>query len=158
MGEMRDRFWELPLHRLSKAEWEALCDGCGQCCLHKVEDEDSGEIFMTNVACKLLDLRTGQCSDYKNRRAHVPDCIRLTPKSVRQLSWLPETCAYRRRGEDRPLPEWHYLLTGDRQSVHDAKASVAGRAISETVAGPLHHHIIWPEGMVPMEILEEDED
>jgi uncharacterized cysteine cluster protein YcgN (CxxCxxCC family) len=96
---------------------------------------------MTNVACKLLDLRTGQCADYKNRRAHVPDCIRLTPKSVRQLSWLPETCAYRRRADDLPLPDWHYLLTGDRNSVHAAGASVKGRAISETgwPPAPSHH-------------------
>jgi len=160
---MRDEFWTLPLHRLSKEEWEALCDGCGKCCLHKVEDEDSGDIYMTNVACKLLDLKTGRCSDYKNRRAHVPDCVRLTAKSAGGLTWLPDTCAYRLRAEDQPLPAWHYLLSGDAEAVHAAGASVIAakggiRAISEVVAGPLHHHIIWPEGMMPMEILEDDEE
>ena len=152
---MRDAFWELPLHKLDKAEWEALCDGCGLCCLHKVEDEDTGDIYMTNVSCKLLDLKTGRCADYKSRRSHVPDCIRLTAKSVAKLSWLPATCAYRLRGDDQPLPAWHYLLTGDPQSVHQARASVIGKAISETIAGPLQHHIIWPEGMAPLEIEEE---
>jgi len=157
MGALRDAFWDLPLHKLSKAEWEALCDGCGQCCLHKVEDEDSGEIYHTNVACKLLDLRSGKCSDYKNRRQYVPDCIRLTTKSVGQLSWLPDTCAYRLRANGQCLPDWHYLLSGKRESVHAAGISVKGRAISETIAGPLQNHIIWPEGMAPMEIVE-DED
>ena len=155
---MRDRFWELPLHRLAKEEWEALCDGCGQCCLHKVEDEDSGAIFMTNVACKLLDLRTGQCADYRNRRASVPDCVKLTARSAGRLSWLPDTCAYRRLAHGEPLPEWHYLISGDRQAVHEVKASVIGRAISETLAGPLQNHIIWPEGMTPMEIIEDEDD
>lgn len=147
----------MPLHHLSKAEWEALCDGCGQCCLHKVEDEDSGAIYPTNVACKLLDLRSGQCADYKNRRAEVPDCIRLTLKSVQQLSWLPATCAYRLRAANLPLPAWHYLISGDRDAVRQAGASVVGKAISETLAGPLHHHIVWPEGMEPLDIIEEDE-
>jgi uncharacterized cysteine cluster protein YcgN (CxxCxxCC family) len=157
MGQVRDQFWTLPLHRLSKEEWEALCDGCGKCCLHKVEDEDTGDIYQTNVACKLLDLRSGQCSDYKNRRDYVPDCVRLTAKNARSMSWLPETCAYRLRAHDEPLPSWHYLLTGDRETVHKAKASVIGKAISENIAGPLQNHIIWPEGMAPLEIMEEDE-
>jgi len=152
---MREAFWELPLHKLDKAEWEALCDGCGLCCLHKVEDEDTGDIYMTNVSCKLLDLKTGRCADYKNRRRHVPDCIRLTAKSAANLSWLPTTCAYRLRADDQPLPAWHYLLTGDPQSVHKAGASVIGKAISETIAGPLQNHIVWPEGMAPLEIEEE---
>lgn len=154
---MRQEFWTLPLHKLDKAEWEALCDGCGQCCLHKVEDEDTGDIYMTNVACKLLDLRNGQCSDYKNRRNYVPDCVRLTAKNARALDWLPQSCAYRRRAHGEDLPEWHYLLSGDRDAVHKAKASVIGRAISESVAGPLQNHIIWPEGMAPMEIIEGDD-
>ncbi len=142
MGELRERFWELPIDRLSRDEWEALCDGCGRCCLHKLEDEDTGEVVETNVACKLLDTRTAQCSDYRNRRAFVPDCLRLTLRLVRQVRWLPETCAYRRRAEDRPLPRWHYLLTGDRTTVRTAGASVAGRVISENDAGPIEHHIV----------------
>jgi uncharacterized cysteine cluster protein YcgN (CxxCxxCC family) len=156
MGEMR-KFWELPLHRLSKAEWEALCDGCGQCCLHKVEDEDSGDIYMTNVACKLLDLRTGQCADYKNRRAHVPDCIRLTPKSVRQLSWLPDSCAYRlpRRGSAAA----RMALSSDRrpQQRPSRRRQRQGQGDQRDGCGPLHHHIIWPEGMEAMEIIEDEE-
>lgn len=145
MGALRDRFWELPLDALDRAEWEALCDGCGQCCLHKLEDEDTGEIAHTNVACKLLDTGTGQCSDYRNRRAFVPDCLRLTPRLVAGITWLPSTCAYRRRANGEPLPEWHHLLSGDAQAVHRRGPGVAGRVVSETVAGPLEHHVVdWP--------------
>ena len=142
MGALRDRFWELPLADLSREEWESLCDGCGRCCLHKIEDADSGEIADTNVACKLLDTDTARCSDYRHRKAYVPDCLRLTLKIVDEVEWLPETCAYRRRAAGRPLPEWHHLLTGDREAVHRAGASVAGRVISERDAGPLEHHIV----------------
>ncbi|MXO67270.1 YcgN family cysteine cluster protein [Pelagerythrobacter marinus] len=142
MGALRDRFWELPLADLSREEWESLCDGCGRCCLHKIEDADSGEIADTNVACKLLDTDTARCSDYRHRKAYVPDCLRLTLKIVDEVEWLPETCAYRRRAAGRPLPEWHHLLTGDREAVHRAGASVAGRVISEREAGPLEHHIV----------------
>ena len=144
MGEVTDKFWEKPLERLNRTEWEALCDGCGKCCLHKVEDEDTGEVYPTNVACKLLDLKTGQCSDYRHRRAHVPDCLRLTPRLAGQVTWLPDTCAYRLRANDQALPDWHYLICGDREAVHRAGASVKGKAISEVVAGPLEHHIVWP--------------
>lgn len=142
MGELRDRFWELELRDLSRAEWEALCDGCGRCCLHKIEDADTGEIEDTNVACKLLDTATAQCSDYRNRKAFVPDCLRLTPKLVEQVPWLPDSCAYRRRAAGRPLPNWHYLISGDREGVKRAGVSVAGRVISETDAGPIEHHIV----------------
>ena len=145
MGAVKsaDRFWEKPLASLSGAEWEALCDGCGKCCLHKVEDEDTGRIFSTNVACKLLDLKTTQCSDYRNRRAAVPDCVRLTPKLAGEITWLPDSCAYRLRAAGKPLPEWHYLISGDRQTVHSAGASVRGKAISEVIAGPIENHIVW---------------
>ena len=134
---------ERPLASLSRTEWEALCDGCGQCCLHKVEDEDTGKIYATNVACKLLDLGTGRCSDYRNRRASVPDCVRLTPRLAHTLPWLPSTCAYRLRANQQPLPKWHYLVCGDREAVHRAGASVIGKAIPETIAGPLENHIVW---------------
>ena len=147
MGALRDRFWELPLAKLNQEEWEALCDGCGRCCLHKVEYEDTGEIEETNVACTLLDCKTARCKDYKNRKAFVPDCLRLTLKLVDKVPWLPDTCAYRRRADDRPLPGWHYLLTGDREAVIRAGVSVAGRVISEDEAGPLEHHIVeWGDG------------
>jgi len=153
-----DRFWERPLESLSRSEWEALCDGCGKCCLHKVEDADTGEVYPTNVACKLLDLTSARCSDYKHRRAFVPDCLRLTPRLAGQLEWLPGTCAYRLRAEDQPLPGWHYLLSGDREAVHRAGASVVGKAISETRAGPLENHIVWPNGFEFDEGLEDGDD
>ena len=142
MGSLRERFWQLPLADLTTPEWEALCDGCGRCCLHKVEDEDTGEVAETNVACKLLDCAKGNCSDYKHRKAFVPDCLQLTPKLAGEIEWLPETCAYVRRAHDRPLPGWHYLLSGDREAVIRAGVSAAGRVISETRAGPLEHHIV----------------
>ena len=142
---LRDRFWELPLAELARSAWEALCDGCGRCCLHKVEDEDSGEITETNVACTLLDTGTARCRDYARRKAFVPDCLRLTLKIVEGADWLPSTCAYRRRAAGRPLPDWHYLLTGDREDVVRAGVSVGGRVVSEDLAGPLEHHIVeWP--------------
>ena len=149
MGELSGKplgsgpFWEKPLNALSREEWEALCDGCGKCCLHKVEDEDTGDIFETNVACKLLDLKTARCSDYRNRRAFVPDCMRLTARNAGQLEWLPDTCAYRLRADGDPLPDWHYLISGDRDAVHRAGVSIVGKVISETKAGPLEHHIVW---------------
>lgn len=142
-----DRFWERPVETLDRAQWEALCDGCGKCCLHKVEDADTGAIYPTNVACKLLDLTTGLCSDYRHRKARVPDCLRLTPRLAGQLEWLPETCAYKLRAQGQPLPEWHYLVSGDREAVHRAGVSVVGKAISETIAGPLEDHIVLPEGL-----------
>ena len=134
-------FWEKPVRELSRAEWEALCDGCGKCCLHKIEDADTGEIHATNVACKLLDRHSGSCSSYRGRFAVVPDCIRLTPDKVDRLAWLPSTCAYRLRAADRPLPEWHYLVCGDREAVHRVGVSVRGWTISEGEAGDLEHHL-----------------
>lgn len=143
MGEVKP-FWKRPLEDLSRSEWEALCDGCGKCCLHKVEDEDSGDIYATNVACKLLNLETARCGDYRHRRAFVPDCVRLTPRLASELSWLPESCAYRRLARGEPLPDWHYLISGDRETVHASGNSIIGKVISEEFAGPLEHHIVWP--------------
>ena len=144
MGEVRP-FWEKPLGTLSRAEWEALCDGCGQCCLHKLEDEDTGEVHFTNVACRLLDTGTAQCKDYRGRLAHVPDCLRLTPAKVAALAWLPGTCAYRLRASGEPLPEWLYLVCGDRDAVHRAGVSVRGRVVSEDLAGPIENHVLTGE-------------
>ena len=127
---------------MTAGEWEALCDGCGRCCLHKIEDADTGEVEDTNVACRLLDCATAQCRDYRNRRAFVPDCMRLTLAIVEDVPWLPLTCAYRRRAEGKPLPDWHYLLSGDSQGVVRAGVSVAGRVVPEQEAGPLEHHIV----------------
>lgn len=140
--ESEDRFWERPVETLTREQWEALCDGCGRCCLHKLEDEDTGEIVGTNVACRLLDLKTARCSDYRNRRAMVPDCLRLTPRLAAEVRWLPATCAYTLRARDLPLPDWHYLVSGDRDAVRRAGVSVIGKAISEVLAGPLENHIV----------------
>ncbi len=143
MGKMSIRFWEdVPLAKLDRAQWEALCDGCGKCCIHKLEDEDTGELHATNVACRLLNRHSGQCSDYKHRHAFVPECIRLTPARLNDMDWLPSTCAYVRRAEGQPLPEWHYLVCGDREAVHKAGASVRGWTISEDEAGDLEYHLI----------------
>ncbi|MCW2382927.1 MULTISPECIES: YcgN family cysteine cluster protein [unclassified Sphingobium] len=135
-------FWEQPLETLDRAQWEALCDGCGKCCLHKVEDADTGRIYPTNVACRLLDRDTAQCSNYRQRRAFVPDCLRLSRANLQDIEWLPQTCAYRLRAHDEPLPDWHYLICGDREAVHRAGQSIRGWTISETIAGDLENHIV----------------
>ena len=139
---MRERFWELPLEDLDRAEWEALCDGCGKCCLHKLEDEETGELFPTNVACRMLDRRSCRCSDYRNRKAHVPDCVRLTLGNLWGIDWLPSTCAYRLRADDKPLFDWHYLISGDRETIHHAGMSVRGWTVTEDEAGELEHHMV----------------
>lgn len=129
---LRPQFWKkYPLNQMSNEEWEALCDGCGLCCLLKLEDEDTQEVAYTKVACKLLNCTTGQCSNYIHRQTHVPDCIQLTLEKLETIHWLPSSCAYRRIYEGKNLPSWHYLNTGSRQSVIKAKKSVAGRCISE---------------------------
>ena len=133
--------WERPLSSLDRSEWESLCDGCGKCCLHKIEDDFTGEIQATNVACRLLDRHSCRCSNYRARRAFVPDCIRLDAGNVERFQWLPSTCAYRLRAEGKPLPDWHPLLTGDPESVHKAGMSVRGWTISEDEAGDLEHHL-----------------
>ena len=143
MGEVNVRFWETtPLDKLDRGQWEALCDGCGKCCIHKLEDDETGELYPTNVACRLLDRRTARCSDYRNRFAYVPDCVRLTPAKLGQIDWLPPTCAYRLIDEGKPLPDWHHLITGDPESVHAAGMSVRGWTISEVDAGDLEMHLI----------------
>ena len=139
---MREKFWELPLENLDREEWEALCDGCGKCCLHKLEDAETGELHPTNVACRLLDRRAARCRDYKNRKAHVPDCVRLTIGNLWGIDWLPSTCAYRLRAADKPLFDWHYLISGDPESVHKAGISVRGWTVTEDEAGDLEHHLV----------------
>ena len=142
MGDV-SRFWEdTPLDKLDRAQWEQLCDGCGKCCIHKLEDEDTGELVATNVACRLLDRRSGQCSNYKHRRAFVSECVRLTPGNVHGIDWLPSTCAYRLRAGGEKLPDWHHLNSGDREAVHRAGVSVRGWTISEDEAGDLENHIV----------------
>lgn len=145
MSERRERFWErYSLKELSLAEWEALCDGCGRCCLHKLEYEDTGEIAYTRVACKLLDLATARCRDYPGRKRQVPDCVQLSPDNLEAINWLPATCAYRRLHEGRGLPRWHPLISGDPQSVQKARISVIGRVLPETVVDEdeLEEHVV----------------
>ncbi len=126
-------FWERKtLAEMTPQEWEALCDGCGKCCLHKLEDEDSGEILYTDVACRYLDADTACCRDYPNRQHNVPDCTVLRPEDVAQFHWLPTTCAYRLLAEGIALPDWHPLISGDPASVRRAGVSAAGRFVSET--------------------------
>lgn len=145
LSEIRPYFWKnYSLNQLTPAEWEALCDGCGQCCLVKLQDDEVGEVAYTRVACKLLDCQSGSCRDYANRRKWVPDCLQLTPELVATLTWLPQSCAYRRIFLGMPLPDWHYLISGDRRSVIRAKKSVAGRCISEdeVAEDELEDHIV----------------
>lgn len=137
------RFWEAkPLSALNRDEWESLCDGCGKCCLHKLEDEETGEVFPTNVACRLLDRRNGTCKDYRNRKTFVPDCVQLTPAKLRELEWLPTTCAYRLVADGQPLYEWHHLISGSRETVHEAGVSTRGWTVSEDDAGELEYHLV----------------
>lgn len=125
---MMQNFWnEKTLEELSPQEWEALCDGCGKCCLAKLEDEDTGDIYWTSVGCRLFDGTTCRCRDYADRLASVPDCVRLTPQNVRTIPWLPRTCAYRLVAEGRDLYWWHHLVSGSRETVHEAGISVRGR-------------------------------
>ena len=136
-------FWEtVPLRAMTREQWESLCDGCGKCCIHKLEDEETGELLPTNVSCRLLNRETGLCSDYRNRKAHVPECVRLTPQKLETLDWLPSSCAYLRIYRGQGLPDWHHLVSGDREAVHRAGASVRGWTISEDDAGPLEYHIV----------------
>lgn len=127
------RFWERkPLARMSRAEWEALCDGCGKCCLNKLEDEDTGEVALTRVACRLLDDAVCRCAHYDTRHQFVPDCIVLTAENLpKNLYWMPETCAYKLLHRGDRLPDWHPLLTGDPESVHAAGVSVRDMTYSE---------------------------
>jgi len=142
-----DKYWETKsLAQMSGEEWEALCDGCGKCCLHKLQDEETDEIAYTNVACILLDLNTARCTDYERRRIRVPDCVRLNAKQAHKLPWLPVTCAYRLLAEGKPLPDWHYLVSGDPEAVHKAGVSIRGRSVKEDQVVDFEDHIVaWED-------------
>lgn len=121
-------FWKAkPLERMTPHEWESLCDGCAKCCLSKLEDEDTGAIYWTSVGCRLLDCEACRCRDYPHRLKVVEDCVGLTPENVRTIEWLPRTCAYRLVAEGRELYWWHHLVSGSRETVHEAGMSVRGR-------------------------------
>lgn len=141
-------FWKRKtLEEMTPAEWESLCDGCGRCCLNKLEDWDTGEIVWTELSCRLLDGATCRCSNYENRFEHVPDCVSLDVETVRSVPWLPPNCAYRLVAEGYDLRWWHHLVSGDRQTVHEAGISARGRVRSEEGLEPEDfedHLAAWP--------------
>jgi len=142
---MSEPFWRTKsLEELSREEWESLCDGCGRCCLLKIEDEDTGEVHLTRLSCKLLDVGSCRCSHYERRHEVVSDCIAISPEMVRKLAWLPGSCAYRRVAEGRDLAWWHPLVSGTTETVHQAGISVRGWARPEGTADVfnLHRYII----------------
>ncbi|MCU9849162.1 YcgN family cysteine cluster protein [Defluviimonas sp. WL0024] len=129
---LRPGFWNRPLDTLTASEWEALCDGCGKCCLNKLEDADTGEIYFTRISCRLLDDHSCRCTQYENRKTFVPECVVLTPKTIDKVAyWLPSTCAYKLLHEGKPLFDWHPLISGDPESVHRADESVRGWTLPE---------------------------
>lgn len=141
-------FWkQKTLHQMTRDEWESLCDGCGKCCLNKLEDWDTGDIVWTNIGCELLNCDTCRCGDYSNRFEKVPDCIELTPDKIETIGWLPPTCAYRLIAEGNDLYWWHPLVSGDPETVHQAGISVRGRAVRDTGIPPEKYEdylVDWP--------------
>lgn len=149
------QFWRTKrLGEMTQPEWESLCDGCGRCCLNKLIDEDTSRTVFTDVGCKLLDGETCRCTDYAHRQAKVKDCVRLTPRNVRRLTWLPPTCGYRLVAEGRDLYWWHPLKSGSAETVHQAGVSVRGRVTASEKDVPdekLEEYIVnwpgkWPKG------------
>jgi len=136
-------FWmTTPLNKMTPAQWESLCDGCGKCCLHKLYNEEADELTYTNVVCRLMDVASCRCSSYADRLEHVPDCVVLSAYNLERLFWMPSTCAYRLLNEGKTLPEWHPLVCGDPDRVHTSGNSIQYKAVSEERAGPLEHHVV----------------
>ncbi len=146
--ELESEFWKhKTLDEMNRQEWEALCDGCGRCCLNKLEDWETGEIYWTSIGCELLDCDSCRCSNYDNRFEKVPDCIQLTPDNVPTIGWLPPTCAYRLVMEGRNLYWWHPLVSGDKETVHAAGVSIRGRVFADTGIAPEEYEnylVDWP--------------
>ena len=145
MADVVKPFWQSKsLAQMSSEEWESLCDGCGLCCLQKLEDEDSRHVYYTRIACKLLDLGTARCSNYAQRQQHVAECVALRPDNLSGLDWMPLTCAYRLLHEGKPLPPWHHQVCGDANAVHAAGISQLGRMLGETSVDERewHQHLI----------------
>lgn len=139
----KKHFWETKsLKQMTKYEWESLCDGCGKCCLHKLEDVDTGEVSISNVACSFLDEETCNCKDYSNREKNVPDCISLDLKNIKKLQWLPETCAYRLIDEGKSLYNWHHLISGSKSTIHEYGMSVRDYSINESKLNNAEEYIL----------------
>jgi len=150
--ESQAPFWKRKsLKQMTETEWESLCDGCGRCCLNKLEDWDTGEIHYTNVACTLFDQESCKCRDYNYRFDTVPDCVKLEPQDISTYSWLPPSCAYRLLEEGQDLPDWHPLKSGTAETVHSSGASVRGRCISEDGVTPedYENHLVDWVGKLP---------
>jgi hypothetical protein len=145
---LEDGYWRRKtLTEMSEREWEALCDRCGKCCVISIEDADTGQLYLTDVSCKLFDTKSCGCGDYANRKQYVPDCVKLTPKNVPKLDWLPRTCAYRLVAEGKDLFWWHPLISGDENTVHASKASVRNKTRPEgrlQMPGLIRRITSWP--------------
>ena len=142
---MSNNFWETKqLSEMTTEEWESLCDGCGRCCLNKLEDEDTDDIYYTNVSCKLLDIENCCCSDYENRKEKMPDCMILSVDNQAALEVMPSTCAYRLLSSGKPLPDWHPLVSGKQESVTEAGMSITGKVVSEEYI----HYTQFPEHLI----------
>ena len=140
---MKNQFWkEKDLSEMNEKEWESLCDGCGLCCLISLVDEDSGDLALTNVVCKYINMNDCSCSDYKNRCVNVPDCLKVTPENIDDLYWMPQTCAYRLLNEGKELYPWHHLVSGSKEAVHEAGISMKGKMIKEDKVEDYEDYVI----------------
>ena len=142
MNSASQDWWDKPLSELSADQWELLCDGCGKCCMAKLQDADTGKIYYTNIACKLFDAEQCCCTDYGHRTQRVSGCVSLSLERLHEFEWLPSTCAYRLRLDGLPLPDWHPLQSKDKESVHATGISMRGKSVQFEQAGPIEHHII----------------
>ena len=142
----KNRWWlDKSLSQFTQSEWESLCDHCGKCCLLKLEDEDTGVVYYTDVACYLVEANSCKCSNYKDRETLVPDCLRLTPDNLEQIGWMPLSCAYRRLMEGRDLADWHHLVCDDKEEVHRQGCSIRGRYTCESKSDDVEERIVeWP--------------